>query len=107
VTCTAGSQAGGHGLAASLPIITLLKDILSAPWLPFQFPVVAAGGISSPSSLREILEVDLPHPIGGYAIGTRLCATPESLLSDDARGALVEAKGNARGFLSTCQLPPH
>lgn len=78
-----GAEGGGHGepLVGTLPLLEGVLDAVS-------IPVLAAGGISSPRGLAAVLAAGA----SGAWLGTAFAACPESLNSDAARSALVDAK---------------
>lgn len=82
VVVARGSEGGGHGKAriATLPLLVGVLDAVTVP-------VLAAGGISSPRGLAAVLAAGA----SGVWLGTAFAACPESLASDAARRALLEA----------------
>ncbi len=77
-----GAEGGGHGSPA-VGTLPLLEGVLEAVPLP----VLAAGGISTGRGLAAVLAAGA----AGAWIGTAFAACPESLASDGARAALLEA----------------
>lgn len=79
-----GAEGGGHGVAglATLPLLDVVFDAVSVP-------VLAAGGIGSGRSLAAVLAAGA----AGAWLGTCLTACVESLGTDGARRALVDAAG--------------
>jgi len=80
-----GSEAGGHsGERATLSLVPAVVDAV-AP-----VPVLAAGGIADGRGLAAALMLGA-H---GALLGTRFCATPEALLTEQAKQRLVTASGS-------------
>ncbi|GAY17030.1 nitronate monooxygenase family protein [Mycobacterium sp. shizuoka-1] len=79
-----GAEGGGHGrpLIGTLPLLTELLDHVSVP-------VLAGGGIGSGRALAAVLAA------GASAawLGTAFCVCTESLLPDQARAAMLAARG--------------
>lgn len=100
VVVARGAEGGGHG-AAEMATLPLLDAVIGA----VSIPVLAAGGIASPASLAGILVAGA----SGAWLGTSLAACSESLLTDDARRALLAAEGTetivTRAFDVGMELP--
>jgi nitronate monooxygenase len=80
-----GSEAGGHsGSRATLPLVPAVVDAVSP------LPVIAAGGIADGRGLAAALMLGA-H---GALLGTRFCATTQSLLPDAAKHRIVAASGS-------------
>src|SRR5437588_12295157 len=80
-----GTEAGGHGaVRAALPLVPSVADAV-AP-----VPVLAAGGITDGRGLAAALMLGAQ----GAVVGTRFCATPESLYPDWAKKQLVAGFGD-------------
>ena len=79
-----GAEGGGHGrpLIGTLPLLTELLEHVSVP-------VLAGGGIGSGRGLAAVLAAGAS---AGW-LGTAFCACTESLLSDQARAAMLAAQG--------------
>ena len=82
VVVARGAEGGGHG-DPRIGTLPLLDGVLEAVSLP----VLASGGIASPRGLAAVLAAGA----SGAWIGTGFAACPESLTSEAARLALVEA----------------
>lgn len=82
-----GVEAGGHGAAKGLPLLTLLPLVLSAlgPDAP---PVIAAGGVANGSQVAALLTIGA----AGVALGTRFLLSPESLYSEKERQVIIDAE---------------
>lgn len=80
-----GTEAGGHGasLNGTLPFVPVVIDAV-AP-----IPVLAAGGIADGRGLAAVLMLGA----AGAVVGTRLCATHESLLDEAGQRCLVAGHG--------------
>jgi len=77
-----GTEAGGHGgERATLPLVPAVVDAVGP------VPVIAAGGIGDGRGLAAALMLGA-H---GVLLGSRFCATPEALVSDDAKRRIVAA----------------
>ncbi len=74
-------RAGGH--AGKLEPRALLDELLD-----FQLPVIAAGGLGSPETFRNTLDMGY----AGVQMGTRFIATPECSVHADYRHAIVQAE---------------
>jgi nitronate monooxygenase len=85
-----GSDAGGHGLAQSSSIITLLPecaDALAREGFD-HIPLVAAGGIVDGRGVAAALALGA----SGVSMGTRFLASPEAVISQGYRNAILKAK---------------
>ncbi|KAL0953411.1 hypothetical protein HGRIS_004648 [Hohenbuehelia grisea] len=81
-----GNESGGHGVAASPPLLTLLPAVLSLI-RQNEIPVLGAGGLSSGAHAASLLALGA----SGVVYGTRFLLTPESLYSDAQKEALLGA----------------
>ncbi|KAA6423022.1 MAG: hypothetical protein FRX49_07010 [Trebouxia sp. A1-2] len=94
-----GSEAGGHGAspASLLTLIPELMDHVERVCLKLGIcpavPVAAAGGITDARQMAAAFALGA----SGVVLGTRLCATHESLLPEAKKQALIEA-----GYSSSC-----
>jgi nitronate monooxygenase len=80
-----GTEAGGHGGGrATLPLVPVVVDTV-AP-----IPVLAAGGIADGRGVAAALALGA----SGASIGTRFCATKESLTHPAAQERLIRASGD-------------
>ncbi|KAH7913064.1 2-nitropropane dioxygenase [Hygrophoropsis aurantiaca] len=85
-----GNEAGGHGMASSPPLLTLVSAILAA--MPQDGPlVIAAGGLSNGRHVASMLVLGA----AGVVLGTRFLLTPESQYKDVQKEALLHAKANS------------
>ncbi|EPE32334.1 Inosine monophosphate dehydrogenase (IMPDH) [Glarea lozoyensis ATCC 20868] len=85
-----GSDAGGHGLANSSSIISLLPecaDALAENGFG-DIPLLAAGGISDGRGVAAAWQLGAV----GVSMGTRFLATPEAKISNGYRDAVVAAR---------------
>jgi nitronate monooxygenase len=85
-----GADAGGHGLAQSSSIITLLPecaDALVRKGLE-HIPLIATGGIVDGRAVAAALALGA----SGVCMGTRFLASPEAVISEGYRNAVVNAK---------------
>ena len=80
-----GSEAGGH--AATRGTISLVREVVDRI---DTVPVVAAGGIADGRGLAAALMLGAT----GVLVGTRFCATQESLMPDEAKERALEATGD-------------
>jgi nitronate monooxygenase len=84
-----GADAGGHGLAQSSSIISLLPEC--ADTLSDQgsgdIPLIAAGGIMDGRGVAAALMLGA----AGVCMGTRFLATPETPISNGYKSAVVKA----------------
>ena len=82
VVIARGAEGGGHGESSvgTLPLLAAVLDQISVP-------VLAAGGVSSGRALAAVLAAGA----SGAWLGTAFCACTETLLSDRARRALLDA----------------
>ena len=78
-----GTEAGGHGsdVRSTLPLIPAVVDAVAPT------PVLAAGGIADGRGVAAALALGA----AGAVIGTRFCATKESLLHPAAKDRLLRA----------------
>lgn len=79
-----GTEAGGHGTLtrSTLPLVPAVIDAVAPT------PVVAAGGIADARGVAAALALGA----AGAVIGTRFCATQESLLRPAAKDRLLRSK---------------
>jgi len=81
-----GSEAGGHGaIRGTLSLVREVVDRIDT------IPVVAAGGIADGRGLAAALMLGA----AGVLMGTRFCATQESLMPEQAKERALEASGDA------------
>lgn len=84
-----GADAGGHGLAQSSSIISLLPECADA--LDREgfghIPLIAAGGIVDGRGVAAALTLGA----SGVTMGTRFLASPESVISGGYREAIINA----------------
>jgi nitronate monooxygenase len=79
-----GTDAGGHtGSVGTMPLLQLVLEIGDAAGKP----VLAAGGIATGRGIAGVLAMGA----AGAWIGTRFCATRESLEDDKAKQRILEA----------------
>jgi nitronate monooxygenase len=78
-----GVEAGGH-VRSEMPLDTLLESVLEVAQ---GVPVIAAGGISTPSDVQRVLQ----RGAAAALLGTRFAATAESDAHDFYKRALVNA----------------
>lgn len=85
-----GADAGGHGLAQSSSIISLLPECVDALAREGfgDIPLIAAGGIMNGRGAAAALTLGA----SGACMGTRFLATPEAVISQGYKNAVVEAK---------------
>jgi nitronate monooxygenase len=82
-----GSDAGGHGLARSSSIISLLPEVSDALVdVGYSIPLVAAGGIMDGRGVAAALMLRA----SGACLGTRFLATPEAEISQGYKMAVIE-----------------
>ncbi len=81
-----GSEAGGH--AAIRGTISLVREVVDRI---DTVPVVAAGGIADGRGLAAALMLGA----AGVLMGTRFCATQESLMPEQAKERALEATGDS------------
>lgn len=91
-----GNEAGGHGLGASPPLMTVLPETLRllpslkalnpAGAMP---PVIGAGGLSIGSHLAALTALGA----AGAVYGTRFLLTPEAQYTDEQKRILSAATG--------------
>jgi len=80
-----GTEAGGHGaLRGTLPLVPAIVDAVGPT------PVLAAGGIGDGRGLAAALALGA----AGAVVGTRLCASEESLMHPAAKARPVAATGD-------------
>lgn len=88
VVVVQGADAGGHGLAQSSSIVSLLpecKDALEKEG--FEIPLIATGGIVDGRGVAAAIALGA----SGVNMGTRFLACPEAVLSDGYRDAILQA----------------
>lgn len=84
-----GADAGGHGLAQSSSLISLFpecQDALARAGFK-NIPLIATGGIVDGRGVAAALTLGA----SGVCMGTRFLASPEAMISDGYRNAVVEA----------------
>lgn len=85
-----GSDAGGHGLAHSCSVISLLPectDALSKEGFG-NIPLIATGGITDGRGVAAATMLGA----SGICMGTRFLASPEAVISNGYRNAVVRAQ---------------
>jgi nitronate monooxygenase len=85
-----GADAGGHGLAQSSSIISLLpecSDVLTKEGFG-HIPLIATGGIVDGRGVAAAMTLGA----SGACMGTRFLATPEAVISDGYRNAVLKAQ---------------
>lgn len=87
-----GNEAGGHGVAASLPLLTLFPLLANEVALYSRAgrpkpPVLAAGGLATGAHVASLLALGA----AGAVLGTRFLLSPESKYTDSQRAALLAA----------------
>ena len=85
-----GADAGGHGLAQSSSIITLLpesSDVLNKEGFG-HIPLIATGGIVDGRGVAAAMTLGA----SGVCMGTRFLATPEAVISNGYRNAVLRAR---------------
>jgi nitronate monooxygenase len=96
-----GCDAGGHGLAQSSSIISLLpevSDALFAAGIPGVYiPLVAAGGIMDGRGVAAALMLGA----SGVCMGTRFLASPEAEISLGYKKAVVDANDGGSNTVRT------
>ncbi len=81
-----GSEAGGHGaIRGTLSLVREVVDRID------KVPIIAAGGIADGRGLAAALMLGA----SGVLMGTRFCATRESLMPEQAKERALEASGDA------------
>ncbi|KAH8596945.1 hypothetical protein B0O99DRAFT_619036 [Bisporella sp. PMI_857] len=86
-----GNDAGGHGLAQSASLITLLpecRDALAEAGLSDDLVLIATGGIMNGQGAAAALVLGAD----GVCLGTRFLASPEAAISNGYRQDVVSAK---------------
>ncbi|KAL2068741.1 hypothetical protein VTL71DRAFT_15079 [Oculimacula yallundae] len=85
-----GADAGGHGLVQSSSIISLLPECVDALASKGfgSIPLIATGGIMDGRGTAAALMLGA----SGVCMGTRFLASPEAVISEGYRNAVVEAK---------------
>jgi len=78
-----GNDAGGHGVARSASIISLVPELISA--FP-KTPILAAGGIVDASGILAALALGAE----GVVMGTRFGASHESAFPDAAKSIILQ-----------------
>lgn len=84
-----GSDAGGHGLAQSSSIITLFPECFDALQREGygHIPLIATGGIVDGRGVAAALTLGA----SGVCLGTRFLASPEAVISQGYREAIIKA----------------
>ena len=84
-----GSDAGGHGLAQSSSIITLFPECFDALQKAGygHIPLIATGGIVDGRNVAAALTLGA----SGVCLGTRFLASPEAVISQGYREAVIKA----------------
>ncbi|PVH78213.1 NPD-domain-containing protein [Cadophora sp. DSE1049] len=84
-----GADAGGHGLVQSSSIITLLPECTDALAREGfgHIPLIATGGIMDGRGVAAALTLGA----SGVCMGTRFLASPEAVISNGYRNAVVQA----------------
>ncbi|KFY23480.1 hypothetical protein V491_02516, partial [Pseudogymnoascus sp. VKM F-3775] len=83
-----GADAGGHGLAASASIVSLVPETTDALRAGgFDIPVVAAGGIADGRGVAAATVLSAQ----GVAMGTRFLASPEAKIAKGYQEAVLVA----------------
>lgn len=85
-----GADAGGHGLVQSSSIITLLPECVDdlARGGFGHIPLIATGGIMDGRGVAAALALGA----SGVCMGTRFLASPEAVISNGYRNAVVQAR---------------
>lgn len=93
-----GSDAGGHGLARSSSIISLLPECVDALAKEgfWNIPLIATGGIVDGRGFAAALTLGA----SGISMGTRFLASPEADISNGYRNAIIRGHD---GGLSTAR----
>jgi nitronate monooxygenase len=94
-----GSDAGGHGLAQSSSIISLLPecaDALAKEGLGY-IPLIAAGGIVDGRGLAAALTLGA----SGISMGTRFLASPESNIANGYRNEVLRVRDGGTSTVRT------
>jgi len=86
-----GNEAGGHGLNASLPLLSLFPLLAKVASELNGPPLLAAGGLAAGSQIASLLTLGA----SGVVMGTRFLLSPESLYSDPQRDALLAADSSS------------
>lgn len=90
-----GNEAGGHGYAKSLPLLTsfpLISQVLISATDGHPPPLVGAGGLAIGAQIASLLTLGA----SGVVVGTRFLLSPESLYSDSQRQALITSSNTVR-----------
>ena len=83
-----GTDAGGHGLAASASIISLIPETTDAlRKAGFNIPVIAAGGVADGRGVAAAMVLGAD----GVAMGTRFLASPEAKITRGYQEAVLAA----------------
>ncbi len=92
VVIVQGSEAGGH-VRGDGPLLPLLREVLGA----VPVPVLAAGGISDPSTFGAVMAAGAD----GARIGTRFIAATESAAHPTYKQSIVDATGDCTVICDT------
>jgi nitronate monooxygenase len=85
-----GAEAGGHGAdRGTFTLVPEVADLLAR--ISPETALVAAGGVADGRGLAAALALGAD----GVLVGTRLCATEESLVKPQHRGAITGSDGDA------------
>ncbi|KAJ8696925.1 hypothetical protein PTI98_006746 [Pleurotus ostreatus] len=97
VVVAQGIEAGGHGGAEALPVLSLVPAIRAAFPPGACPPIVAAGGVSTGAQIAALLVLGA----SGVALGTRFLYTHESCYTREMKAVLVGAGWGAttRGLM--------
>ncbi|TAQ85360.1 hypothetical protein B7494_g6326 [Chlorociboria aeruginascens] len=93
-----GSDAGGHGLAKSAGIISLLPEVADAlKDIGKDIPLMAAGGIADGRGVAAVLNLGAI----GAAMGTRFLASEEAEVSEGYRNDVVRTVDGGQNTVRT------